>query len=136
LPWKGSVALLSAKWIFPGRAWPALCWTDQYGQRIELVGNRRGDAIDRIDLVTRVTARWSCSTMLLRYLTWRTVIGSAMPPLISSMAALLAPLLSIAIFSGAPFSRMAFSGLAFLVDGTRLPGACACVTIFRSAVGS
>jgi hypothetical protein len=35
-----------------------------------------------IGLVTRLMARWSCSTMLLRYLTWRTRIGPARPALI------------------------------------------------------
>ena len=54
----------------------------------------------------RAKPRWSCSTMLLRYLTWRTTIGTSRPALIASMAALLASLLSIATLSGTPFSRM------------------------------
>src|SRR5471030_342323 len=55
----------------------------------------RNDLKLSIGLVTRLMARWSCSTMLLRYLTWRTTIGTSRPALTASMAALLAPLLSI-----------------------------------------
>jgi hypothetical protein len=55
-----------------------------------------------IGLVTRLIARWSCSTMLLRYLLWRTGIGTSRPALTASMAALCAPRLSIATFSRRP----------------------------------
>jgi hypothetical protein len=112
-------------------------WTDLSCQRIKLVGERcasnafnpelvladhvheldAGEHVGRsakgyepsIGLITRLIARWSCSTILLRYLTCRTVTGKAIGPLILSIAALLTPLLSIAIFSGPPFSRIAFS---------------------------
>ena len=40
-----------------------------------------------IGLVTRLTARWSCSTMLLRYFTCLAMIGATPVLLISSMAA-------------------------------------------------
>ena len=70
--------------------------------------------------------------MLLRYLTWRTRIGTSRPVLIASMAALLAPL--IATLFGSPFVPMALpkkrrrghlalrhqqkvDGLSLLVDG-------------------
>lgn len=45
-----------------------------------------------VGLVTRLITRWSCSTILFRYLTCRIVIGTAKAALISSIAALLAPL--------------------------------------------
>jgi hypothetical protein len=72
-------------------------------------------AADRKDLkpsmgrVTRLMARWSWSTMLLRYLTWRTTIAISLFSMIESMAALLAPLLSIVTFSGTSLARMASS---------------------------
>jgi hypothetical protein len=56
-----------------------------------------------IGRVTCPMARWFCSTVLLRYLTWRTRIGTSRPALIASIAALLARLLSIATLSGSPF---------------------------------
>ena len=62
-----------------------------------------------IGLVTRLMARWSCSTMLLRYFTCRTMTGVSPRALISSMAALLAPLLSKVTFSGTPLAFMALS---------------------------
>jgi hypothetical protein len=59
-----------------------------------------------IGRTNRLIARWSCSTMLLRYLIWR----SPMPALCSvscsalwlSIAAVWAPLRSIVVFSGVP----------------------------------
>ena len=62
-----------------------------------------------IGLVTRFTARWFCSTMLFRYLTCRTLMGVSPLALISFMAALLAPLLSIVILSGTSSRLMARS---------------------------
>ena len=47
--------------------------------------------------------------MLFRYLTCRTMIGVSPLALISSMAALLAPLLSMVTFSGTPLVCMALS---------------------------
>src|SRR5476649_2541508 len=80
----------------------------------------RNDLRLSIGLVTRLMARWSCSTMLLRCLTWRTTIGTSRPALTASMAALLAPLLSMATLSGAPFSRMALSKKRFAAAMSRL----------------
>jgi hypothetical protein len=87
-----------------------------------------------IGLVTRLMARASCSTMLLRYLTWGTRIGTLRPALTAFIAALLAPLLSIATLFGSQIVPMALSkkrlaapislrdqqevdSLALLVDG-------------------
>jgi hypothetical protein len=50
--------------------------------------------------VMRLIARWSYETMLLRYLTCRTVSWIAKTPLISLIAVLFAQLLSVAIFYG------------------------------------
>src|SRR5471032_3429991 len=80
----------------------------------------RNDLRLSIGLVTRLMARWSCSTMLLRCLTWRTTIGTSRPALTASMAALLAPLLSMATLSGTPFSRMALSKKRFAAAMSRL----------------
>lgn len=58
--------------------------------------------------------------MLFRYLTWRTTIGTSRPALIASMAALLAPLLSIATLSGSPFAPIALSKKRFAAAMSRL----------------
>ena len=79
----------------------------------------RNDLKLSIGLVTRLMARWSCSTMLLRYLTWRTKIGTSRPALIASIAALLAPLLSIATLPGSPFAPMALSKKRFAAAMSR-----------------
>ena len=69
----------------------------------------RNDLKLSIGLVTRLMARWSCSTMLFRYLTCQTTIGVSRLALMPSIAALLVPLLSIVTFSGTPLAYMAFS---------------------------
>lgn len=56
----------------------------------------RNDLKTTMALVTRLIARRFCSTLLLRYLTWRTVVSTSRSAPISSIAALLAALLSIA----------------------------------------
>ncbi len=66
-----------------------------------------------IGLVTRLIARWSCSTMLLRYLLWRTGIGTSRPALTASMAALFAPRLSIATFSRRPPKNQTLARAAY-----------------------
>jgi hypothetical protein len=127
----GSVALVIKRWDFPGTALYRSNWTHHSCQRRKLAAERHGlrafdcelaladhvyqsdaastEPADRNDsklsigLVIRLMARWSCSTMLLRYLTWRTKIRTSRPALIASMAAVLAPLLSIATLSGSPF---------------------------------
>lgn len=55
------------------------------------------------DRMTRLTARWFCSTMLFRYLLYRILIGVSRSVLSASRAARLAPLLPTAIVSGSPF---------------------------------
>jgi len=56
-----------------------------------------------IDRVRRLIARWSCSTMLLRYLTWRILMGVSRPAFTACKPARSAPLLSMVTVSGAPF---------------------------------
>ena len=62
----------------------------------------RNDLNPSIGRTTRLTARWSCSTMLFRYLILRISMSAAFSALKLSSAAVLAPLLSIVIFSGTP----------------------------------
>ena len=59
--------------------------------------------------VRRLIARWSCSTRLLRYLDWRTLMGASRSALMASSAARLAPLLSMVTVSGTPFWVINFS---------------------------
>jgi len=59
-----------------------------------------------IGRVIRLTARWSCSTTLFRYFTWRSSMQASLSVLYFSIAALLAPLLSMVIFSGLPHWSM------------------------------
>ena len=60
-------------------------------------------------LVIRLTARWSCSTILLRYLTCRNLIGMSLSALMSSIAALLATLLFRVTVSGSSLCCIALS---------------------------
>ena len=60
-------------------------------------------------LTTRLIARWSCSMMLFRYLIRRTLMSTSESARTLSIAAVLAPLLSMVIFSGTPFKSMARS---------------------------
>ena len=62
----------------------------------------RKDLNPSIGRTTRLMARWSCSTMLLRYLACRIFIPALRSALQLSIAAVLAPLLSMVIFEGAP----------------------------------
>ena len=62
-----------------------------------------------IDRVIRLMARWSCSTMLLRYFDWRSSMAKPLSAWMLTMAAVLEPLSSIVIFSGRSCSSMARS---------------------------
>ena len=52
-----------------------------------------------IDRVIRLMARWSCSTMSLRYFDWRSSMAKPLSAWMLTMAAVLEPLSSIVIFS-------------------------------------
>ena len=54
-------------------------------------------------------ARWSCSTMLFRYFVRRSSMSAPESARMFLIAAVLAPLLSILIFSGTPLRSMARS---------------------------
>ena len=69
----------------------------------------QNDLNPSIGCVTLLTPRWSCSTMLLRYFDWRSTMSTQASALTLSMAAVLAPLLSIVIFSGTSCRLMARS---------------------------
>src|SRR5450830_2113515 len=69
----------------------------------------QNDLNPSIGPVILLTARWSCSTMLLRYLFWRIRMSTQASALMLSMAVVLAPLLSIVIFSGKSCRLMASS---------------------------
>ncbi len=69
----------------------------------------RAQILGSIGLVRRLMARWSCSTMLFRYLAWRTTIRFSRAAFMASRAATFEPLLSIVTFSGAPFRSIACS---------------------------
>ena len=55
----------------------------------------------------RLIARWSCSMRLLRYFDCRISMSAPLSAHMSRIAAVLAPLLSIVIFSGTPCRPMA-----------------------------
>ena len=55
----------------------------------------QNDLKPSIGRVIRLIARWSCSTTLFRYFTWRSSMLASLSVLYSSIAAVLAPLLSM-----------------------------------------
>ena len=65
--------------------------------------------LDALSLVAHqyLMVRWSCSTRLLRYFDWRSSMGKPLSDWMLTMAAVLEPLLSIAIFSGTPCRSLA-----------------------------
>src|SRR5664279_2579398 len=60
---------------------------------------QRKDLNPSMGRTMRLIARWSCSTMLLRYFDWRSPMSAPESARMPSMAAVLAPLLSMVIFS-------------------------------------
>jgi hypothetical protein len=60
----------------------------------------QNDLNPSIGLTLRLMARWSCSTRLFRYLDWRSSMARPLWTNKAFTAAVLAPLLSIVIFSG------------------------------------
>src|ERR1700694_862774 len=67
----------------------------------------QNDLKPSIGRAIRLIARWSGSTILFRYFTWRSSMLPSLSVLYSSIAAMLAPLLSMVIFSGVPHWSMA-----------------------------
>ena len=63
---------------------------------------QRKDLNPSIGRTILLMARWSCSTMLLRYFDWRGPMSAPESARMPSMAAVLAPLLSTVIVSGTP----------------------------------
>ncbi len=83
-----------------------MCMVSIPPMRIRALQNDLKPIIGR---VIRFTARWSCSTMLFRYLDWRIRMSTQAPVFTLSMAAVLAPLLSMVTYSGKSCRLMARS---------------------------
>src|SRR5690242_5125047 len=96
-------------------------------RQLEEMMKERGVSVDHatlnhpnISLTFRFTARWSCSTILFRYLHCRRAMEVLWVRLYRVIAAVLLPLWSIVIFSGSPWVRMALWRKASAASRSRL----------------